>query len=207
MLGDDEGLDDGPCQWTRSTQDRTGAQGATGTSSSIDHDVAPAHQITDTGTTHQGTHMHDFREIGQRLSNWGRWGDDDERGTVNLITPDKIVAASALVETRRDLRPRHPLRRQGPAARRRADQPRAADERDRASTKSSRARSTTPTTTCSCRCSRRRSGTACRTCSTTSRCTTASRPATSARTAPSTARSTRWPRASSAAACCWTSLG
>ncbi|MCU1360406.1 MAG: cyclase family protein [Ilumatobacteraceae bacterium] len=42
--------------------------------------------------------MHDFREIGRRLSNWGRWGADDERGTVNLITPDKILAASKLVK-------------------------------------------------------------------------------------------------------------
>jgi kynurenine formamidase len=41
--------------------------------------------------------MHDFREIGSRLSNWGRWGDDDERGTVNLITPDHLVAAAGLV--------------------------------------------------------------------------------------------------------------
>ena len=25
----------------------------------------------------------------QRLSNWGRWGADDELGTPNLITPEK----------------------------------------------------------------------------------------------------------------------
>jgi kynurenine formamidase len=41
--------------------------------------------------------VQDFREIGRRLSNWGRWGDDDERGTVNLITPERIAAASRLV--------------------------------------------------------------------------------------------------------------
>tara|TARA_B100001123_G_scaffold245513_1_gene274421 strand:- start:2866 stop:3834 length:969 start_codon:yes stop_codon:yes gene_type:complete len=35
------------------------------------------------------------------LSNWGRWGDDDELGAVNLITPEKRVAASRLVETGR----------------------------------------------------------------------------------------------------------
>ena len=23
------------------------------------------------------------------LSNWGRWGDDDQKGCLNLITPDK----------------------------------------------------------------------------------------------------------------------
>jgi kynurenine formamidase len=31
------------------------------------------------------------------LSNWGRWGEDDERGTANLISPEMIVAAAALV--------------------------------------------------------------------------------------------------------------
>ncbi len=31
------------------------------------------------------------------LSNWGRWGDDDELGTLNLITPAKRVQAAALV--------------------------------------------------------------------------------------------------------------
>jgi len=31
------------------------------------------------------------------LSNWGRWGDDDELGTVNLITPAKRAAAARLV--------------------------------------------------------------------------------------------------------------
>jgi kynurenine formamidase len=41
--------------------------------------------------------MQDFREIGATLRNWGRWGDDDERGTVNLITPECVVAASQLV--------------------------------------------------------------------------------------------------------------
>ena len=33
----------------------------------------------------------------QELSNWGRWGDDDQRGTVNLITPEKRKQAAALV--------------------------------------------------------------------------------------------------------------
>ena len=31
------------------------------------------------------------------LSNWGRWGDDDELGALNLITPEKRRAAAALV--------------------------------------------------------------------------------------------------------------
>jgi kynurenine formamidase len=31
------------------------------------------------------------------LSNWGRWGDDDELGTLNLISPEKRIAAAQLV--------------------------------------------------------------------------------------------------------------
>jgi kynurenine formamidase len=33
------------------------------------------------------------------LSNWGRWGDDDRIGTLNLITPDVRRRAAGLVET------------------------------------------------------------------------------------------------------------
>ncbi len=35
------------------------------------------------------------------LSNWGRWGDDDQVGALNLITPAKRVDAARLVETGR----------------------------------------------------------------------------------------------------------
>jgi hypothetical protein len=45
--------------------------------------------------------MEDFRTIGKRVSNWGRWGPDDERGTMNLISPEIIVAASRLVRAGR----------------------------------------------------------------------------------------------------------
>src|SRR3954449_5009405 len=33
----------------------------------------------------------------RELSNWGRWGKDDQLGAVNLITPSKRKAAAALV--------------------------------------------------------------------------------------------------------------
>ena len=33
----------------------------------------------------------------EQLSNWGRWGPDDQRGTLNLITPQKTVEAARLV--------------------------------------------------------------------------------------------------------------
>jgi hypothetical protein len=31
------------------------------------------------------------------LSNWGRWGPDDQLGTLNLITPEKRRQAAGLV--------------------------------------------------------------------------------------------------------------
>ena len=34
----------------------------------------------------------------QSLSNWGRWGADDERGTLNLVTPEKTKQALTLVK-------------------------------------------------------------------------------------------------------------
>nr|WP_235673604.1 hypothetical protein [Mycolicibacter algericus] len=34
-----------------------------------------------------------------RCSNWGRWGADDQLGTVNLITPEKVREAAGLVNT------------------------------------------------------------------------------------------------------------
>jgi len=33
--------------------------------------------------------------------NWGRWGGDDQRGTINLITPEKRLAAARLVRSGR----------------------------------------------------------------------------------------------------------
>jgi kynurenine formamidase len=36
-------------------------------------------------------------EAAEALSNWGRWGPDDQIGTLNFITPEDVVAASRLV--------------------------------------------------------------------------------------------------------------
>jgi hypothetical protein len=44
--------------------------------------------------------VEDSREIGRRPSNWGRWDVDgrrDERGTTNLLTPERTAAATGLV--------------------------------------------------------------------------------------------------------------
>jgi kynurenine formamidase len=36
------------------------------------------------------------REWGERYSNWGRWGADDQRGTLNFITRERVLAACTL---------------------------------------------------------------------------------------------------------------
>jgi hypothetical protein len=33
------------------------------------------------------------------LSNWGRWGRDDQLGTINLVTPAKVRQAASLVKS------------------------------------------------------------------------------------------------------------
>ena len=40
-----------------------------------------------------------FEEWKETLSNWGRWGPDDEIGTLNLITQAKRKEAASLVQT------------------------------------------------------------------------------------------------------------
>src|SRR5881396_1773995 len=46
----------------------------------------------------QPLHKADLDRWMQELSNWGRWGKDDQLGTVTLITAAKRKAAAALVK-------------------------------------------------------------------------------------------------------------
>jgi kynurenine formamidase len=39
----------------------------------------------------------EFRERLRGLRRWSRWGDDDQRGALNLLTPERVRAAAALV--------------------------------------------------------------------------------------------------------------
>jgi kynurenine formamidase len=41
----------------------------------------------------------EFRKLFERVSNWGRWGPDDERGALNCLTPDRVRAAAGLVRS------------------------------------------------------------------------------------------------------------
>lgn len=45
--------------------------------------------------------MEKVRELAARVSNWGRWGAEDERGTVNFVTADKVRQAAGLVRSGR----------------------------------------------------------------------------------------------------------
>ena len=45
----------------------------------------------------------------ERLNNWGRWGLDDQRGTLNLVTPAKRAAAAALARRGRAVSLAHDL--------------------------------------------------------------------------------------------------
>lgn len=40
----------------------------------------------------------EFKQWFKELSNWGRWGEKDELGTLNLITPEVKIKAAALVK-------------------------------------------------------------------------------------------------------------
>src|SRR5207245_8632252 len=40
----------------------------------------------------------DFRAVAARVRNWGRWGDDDQLGTLNLLGPECVREAAGLVQ-------------------------------------------------------------------------------------------------------------
>jgi kynurenine formamidase len=40
-----------------------------------------------------------IEEASKKLSNWGRWGKDDQIGTLNFVTPQDIVNAARLIKT------------------------------------------------------------------------------------------------------------
>src|SRR5438309_1494688 len=42
--------------------------------------------------------MKRLQALARRVSNWGRWGPDDERGTVNFITPEVVRRGAACVK-------------------------------------------------------------------------------------------------------------
>lgn len=51
--------------------------------------------------TQQKVTLEEFDRIFESVKNWGRWGADDQLGTMNLITPERVRAAAALVRSGR----------------------------------------------------------------------------------------------------------
>ncbi len=56
----------------------------------------------------------EFTQLAEKVNNWGRWGADDERGTLNFVTPDVVKAAAASVRTGRTFALAIPLSADGP---------------------------------------------------------------------------------------------
>ena len=50
-----------------------------------------------------------FDALFASVSNWGRWGDDDQRGTLNHLTPSAVMAAASLVRVGRTISLAHDL--------------------------------------------------------------------------------------------------
>ena len=55
----------------------------------------------------------EFHEIAKRVNNWGRWGADDEMGTLNLITDAVVKDATACVRSGRRVPLALPLHQDG----------------------------------------------------------------------------------------------
>jgi kynurenine formamidase len=53
-------------------------------------------------------------EASKKLSNWGRWGKDDQIGTLNHVTPEDIVNAAGLIRTGKVFALGIPLDKTGP---------------------------------------------------------------------------------------------
>ena len=56
----------------------------------------------------------EFAELARKVNNWGRWGPDDQRGTLNLLTADHVRDAAALVRDGKRIDLAIPLSADGP---------------------------------------------------------------------------------------------
>ena len=55
-----------------------------------------------------------LRELALSVRNWGKWGPDDEIGTLNYITPERVAAACRLATAGKVFSLGVPLQRRGP---------------------------------------------------------------------------------------------
>jgi kynurenine formamidase len=70
--------------------------------------------MADTGTETEPVTAELLEEYCTRFNNWGRWGPDDQRGTLNFITPAKVLEAGALVKTGKVISLQLPIDGSGP---------------------------------------------------------------------------------------------
>ncbi len=69
---------------------------------------------TDTDASVESVTLDLFEEYYKSFSNWGRWGHDDQRGTLNFITEEKVVEAAGLVRQGKAISLQLPLDGNGP---------------------------------------------------------------------------------------------
>jgi kynurenine formamidase len=58
--------------------------------------------------------MADWQKVSKKISNWGRWGPEDQLGTLNFITPERVAKAAALARTGKTFSLSIPLDGDGP---------------------------------------------------------------------------------------------
>src|SRR4029078_6317492 len=56
------------------------------------------HDTRDTTMAKRKVTRQDLRDASEKYKNWGKWGPNDEVGTLNFTTPDDIIAAARLVK-------------------------------------------------------------------------------------------------------------
>jgi kynurenine formamidase len=57
--------------------------------------------MTTPNPTGERVSLEEFERMFESVKNWGRWGPDDQLGTLNLITPERVRAAAGLVRSGR----------------------------------------------------------------------------------------------------------
>ncbi len=68
----------------------------------------------DTGQTPKKISIEEFESLAKKYKNWGRWGEDDQLGTLNFISPSAITRAAAEVKKGRAISLSIPLNANGP---------------------------------------------------------------------------------------------
>ena len=83
--------------------------GGTESASDTDRAASPPEPAPSYSPESRDLTQADIERLMEELSNWGRWGDDDQLGTANLITPEKRLEALALATEGISVSLAHPL--------------------------------------------------------------------------------------------------